>query len=135
MSIGDYIRRIRVQKGYSQQFIADALEISQSKFNRIENDQTDISINELFQISEILRVNYIELLESSTPNQSGKYKAENNKTELSKLCQEVKSLKSQLSEIRKFIYASKGGKYLLTNFSKVLNFGKVSAFQLTYSPQ
>jgi transcriptional regulator with XRE-family HTH domain len=124
MSLGDHIQKIRLKKGISQQFIADSIGISQSKFNRIENGKSDVLLNELFQICQELRINYIELLQS---NHSSKDKTADNEIEISYLCIEVESLKSQLSEIKEFIYASRkrgGVKYLLTNFSKVQNFGK-----------
>jgi transcriptional regulator with XRE-family HTH domain len=75
MCIGDYFRRVRVQKGYSQQFMADTLEISQSKFNRIENGRSDILLNDLLEICQLLKINYIELLQSY---QSGKDKIDDN---------------------------------------------------------
>ena len=129
MTIGDYIRKIRIKKGYSQQFIADSIGISQSKFNRIENGKSDILLNDLLEICQILRINYIELLQST---QSGKEMMDETEIELSHICKEIKSLKSQLSEIKEHLYSNRGGgKIYLTNFSKVLNFGK--AFESSYT--
>ena len=70
MSVGDHIRKIRLKKGISQQFIADSIGISQSKFNRIENGKSDILLNDLLQICQLLRINYIELLQSCAADQS-----------------------------------------------------------------
>lgn len=96
--LGDFIRKVRVKKGYSQQFIADSIGISQSKFNRIENGNSDILINDLLQICQLLRINYIDLLKS---HQSGKDKSD--EVEISELCNEIKSLRGQLFEIRHFL--------------------------------
>jgi transcriptional regulator with XRE-family HTH domain len=105
MPVGDYIRKVRLKKGYSQQFIADSIGISQSKFNRIENGKSDILLNELIQICQELRINYIELIQS---NQSGKDNVDETEAEKSHLCEEIKSLKSELIEIKEHLYSNKG---------------------------
>ncbi|WKV13451.1 helix-turn-helix domain-containing protein [Marivirga harenae] len=104
MSIGDYIRNIRLKKGYSQQFIADRIGISQSKFNRIENGKSDILLNDLFQICQILRLNYIDLLQSIQSEE-----AKTDEIEIADLHKEIKSLKSELQEIKEYMYSNSGG--------------------------
>ncbi|WP_375579905.1 helix-turn-helix transcriptional regulator [Marivirga tractuosa] len=104
MSLGDYIRKIRLKKGISQQFIADSIGISQSKFNRIENHKSDILLNELIQICQELRINYIDLLKSIQSEE-----AKTDETEISQLCNEIKSLKSNLNEMKEYMYSNRGG--------------------------
>lgn len=77
MSIGDRIRKVRTIKGYSQQFIADSLAISQSKFNRIENGSSNISVDDLLKVCELLDVNLPQILtaeknsnDKTSPNKS-----------------------------------------------------------------
>ncbi|WP_340153616.1 helix-turn-helix transcriptional regulator [uncultured Marivirga sp.] len=106
MSIGDHIRKIRLKKGISQQFIADRIGISQSKFNRIENGKSDILLNDLLEMCQILRINYIELIQS---NQSGKDNVDETEAEISHLCKEIKSLKRELLEIKEHLYSNRGG--------------------------
>ena len=103
MSLGDQIRKIRLKKGISQQFIADSIGISQSKFNRIENGKSNILLNDLLEICQILRINYIELIQS---NQSGKDNVDETEAEISNLCKEIKSLKS---EVKEHLYSNRGG--------------------------
>ncbi|WP_296619537.1 helix-turn-helix transcriptional regulator [Marivirga sp.] len=105
MSIGDHIRKIRLKKGYSQQFIADSIGTSQSKFNRIENGKSDILLNDLLEICQILRINYIELLQSSHSDQS----IEKDEIEIPELYKGMKSLKSELLEIKERLYSNRGG--------------------------
>jgi len=104
MTIGDQIQKIRLKKGISQQFIADTIGISQSKFNRIENGKSDILLNDLLEICQILRINYIELLQSSYADQS----VEKEEIEIPELYKEIKSLKSELLEIKKHLSLNRG---------------------------
>ncbi|MGJ3235204.1 helix-turn-helix domain-containing protein [Marivirga sp.] len=121
--------KIRLKKGISQQFIADSIGISQSKFNRIENGKSDILLNDLLEICKILRINYIDLLQSTHSNQS----VENEEIEIPELYKEIKSLKNQLLEIKEHLYSNRGGgKFFSTNFSKVLNFEKDFCLRLQY---
>ncbi len=62
MNIGSNIRKIRELKGYSQEYVSNQLEISQRQFSRIENNETDISVSKLQEISTILDVTPIQLL-------------------------------------------------------------------------
>ena len=52
--IGFNIRRIREQKGFSQEYLASQLNISQASYARLENETTKITIDRLYQIAKIL---------------------------------------------------------------------------------
>ncbi len=56
MDIGDNLRKIRELKGYSQDYMAKALEISQRNYCRIEKNEIELSLSKLNKISEILEV-------------------------------------------------------------------------------
>jgi transcriptional regulator with XRE-family HTH domain len=60
----DQIRKIRANLGISQEYIANKLEISQTAYSKIENQQTKIKYDMLFTISQILEVPLIELFDS-----------------------------------------------------------------------
>lgn len=62
MKIGANVRSARMQKSYSQEYMATSLGISQSYYARIENDQADISLSRLSQIADILEVSVTKLL-------------------------------------------------------------------------
>jgi transcriptional regulator with XRE-family HTH domain len=110
MLIGDRIRKIRIKKGYSQQFIAETIGRSQSKFNRIENGKSDILLNDLLEICKLFRINYIEMLQS---NQLDEGQVDDKRGERSDLCRDVKSLKKQFLEIKEYLYLNQAeGKYL-----------------------
>ncbi|TAF33914.1 MAG: XRE family transcriptional regulator [Cytophagales bacterium] len=60
--IGNKIRHIRELKDYTQEFLAETLQISQSSYARIETGTTDLTITRLYQISDVLGVTPSELL-------------------------------------------------------------------------
>lgn len=53
-NIGVNIRRIREQKGFSQEYLADMLDISQASYARLESEETKITVERLFKIAEVL---------------------------------------------------------------------------------
>lgn len=59
--IGEKIRKIRIIKGFSQEYIADLLEISQSAYSDIERGKTKINLERLKKVALIFEVdvNYI----------------------------------------------------------------------------
>jgi len=68
----DQIRKIRSKLGISQEYIANRLEISQTAYSKIENQQTKIKYETLLIISQILEVPIFDLFESNNkePNTS-----------------------------------------------------------------
>ncbi|WP_421751344.1 helix-turn-helix domain-containing protein [Croceimicrobium sp.] len=56
------IRQLRTNKGYSQEYMAFKLGISQSTYARIENCDLKLSLNRLFQIAEVLEIRVCKLL-------------------------------------------------------------------------
>jgi len=51
------IKSLRIEKGYSQEYIAEQLKISQSYYAKIENGNKEISVKQLLQILKILEIN------------------------------------------------------------------------------
>lgn len=56
------IKEIRMRKSISQSTIATALNITTTAYNRIENNKTQLTVNNLFIIQEALDVTLNELL-------------------------------------------------------------------------
>ncbi|MBD99368.1 MAG: transcriptional regulator [Verrucomicrobia bacterium] len=56
MEVGQNIRKIRELKGYTQEYLAKELEISQRNYSRIENNELELNLNRLEKISNILDV-------------------------------------------------------------------------------
>ncbi len=62
MQIGNNIRKIREIKGFSQEYMAIQLEISQKTYSRIENEKGKIDFKKIEKISNILEIDSIKLL-------------------------------------------------------------------------
>ncbi len=62
MKVGANIRKIRILKGYSQEYVADSLDISQKTYSHLENDKSKISLTRLSQIAKLFEVNVIQIL-------------------------------------------------------------------------
>ena len=56
MKVGYNIKKLRELRNYTQQYMADQLEISLSGYGKIERNETDVSLGRLQQIADILGV-------------------------------------------------------------------------------
>ena len=63
--IGELIRQKRAIKGYSQEYMAFQLNISQNAYSKIERQETEITVKRIYEIAEILEVSVYELLPKS----------------------------------------------------------------------
>ncbi len=62
MDIGQNLRKIRELKGFTQEYIAKALEISQRNYSRIEQNEVELTFSKLDKISKILEVTPQQIL-------------------------------------------------------------------------
>ena len=65
---GTKIRKHRQTKGYSQDYMATQLGISQNAYHKIESDQTNVKANTLERIAEILGVDKMKLMAGDDAN-------------------------------------------------------------------
>lgn len=56
------IRGLREQKGYTQQFVADVLGISQAAYCRLEKGEVEISLTKLCALGELYELSLQELI-------------------------------------------------------------------------
>lgn len=61
------IKKIRQQKGYSHEYLALELNISQAAYSKLEKSETKLTIDRLYKIAEILEAPIVELLDEN-PN-------------------------------------------------------------------
>lgn len=61
--ISKNIRKYRELKGYSQEYMAHELDITQASYAKMENNTTKINVDRLFAISNILETDIRDLLE------------------------------------------------------------------------
>jgi transcriptional regulator with XRE-family HTH domain len=81
MKIGTNIKKLRELRNYTQEVMAEKLNMSQNGYSKIERDETDVSFSRLVQISQVLEVNLLDLIAfdgqkmlfniSNTHNQNG----------------------------------------------------------------
>lgn len=57
------IRAIRESRGYTQEYMAEMLDICQSTYANLESGKTPLSINRLLRISDILETDFAELVD------------------------------------------------------------------------
>lgn len=62
LKIGENIRKIRELKGFSQEYVANKLKISQRAFSHIESNNDKIDTERLKSIAGILEVDVLDIL-------------------------------------------------------------------------
>jgi transcriptional regulator with XRE-family HTH domain len=111
---GHKIRQIRELKGYSQEYVASKLGISQRAYSKIETNQTKIDweritkIAELFEVDPIDMISFDDNLIFNNCNQSGKFETfinnmperliEQYEKRIEELSQEVHFLRRQIEK-------------------------------------
>jgi transcriptional regulator with XRE-family HTH domain len=61
--IGARIKRLREDKNYSQDYLAQKLGITQKAYSKIETNQTRLSVDNLLRISEVLETSINKILD------------------------------------------------------------------------
>jgi transcriptional regulator with XRE-family HTH domain len=64
MNIGNNIRRLREKRNYSQEYVAQMLQVSQSTYSKIEMGRVRIDIDRLMKLASLLDVSPESLLDS-----------------------------------------------------------------------
>ena len=97
------IRRIRREKNFSQEYMAEMLGLSQSQYSRIENNECSIDLEKTKKISELLDISPLDILDFADRqaffhcNQSGNIETINNTSEFDN---ERNSYLSQIKELK-----------------------------------
>lgn len=84
MEIGEKIRKIRELKGYTQDYMANVLEISQRAYSKIERNETKLDWDRISKISKTLEIEPVDLINFNDSmvfnncSQSGKFENNNN---------------------------------------------------------
>jgi len=69
-SLSKNLRDIRQRLGFSQEYLATKLGLSQQAYSKIENDPTTASLKRLMQIAEIFEISVVDMLEAEQSNHS-----------------------------------------------------------------
>ena len=68
MLIGEKIRKVRELKGYSQEYLAIKLGISQKTYSKLESNQSRLDFTRLDKIATIFEIDIIQLLSFNVNN-------------------------------------------------------------------
>lgn len=111
--IGGKIRKIRTLKGFTQDYMAVQLEISQRAYSKLENNEIKLDWSRIFDIAKILEIDPVELVSFDDSlifhncSQSGKQHTFNNfpvelkeqyENQIAHLQEEVLFLRRQLED-------------------------------------
>ncbi len=118
MNVGEKIKKLRELKNYTQQYMADQLELSLSGYGKIERNDTDISISKLEKIAKILHTDVNTILsfdekhifnisENKQANISMRDQHINQMELIEKITQQYKDEIARLSEIIKTLIEKK----------------------------
>ncbi|GAA4273335.1 hypothetical protein GCM10022258_26290 [Aquimarina gracilis] len=67
-SVLERIKSIRKQKGYSHEYLAQELDISQVAYSKLEKNETKLTVERLFKLAEILETPIADLLDIKANN-------------------------------------------------------------------
>jgi transcriptional regulator with XRE-family HTH domain len=68
MGIGTTLKKIRLTNKYSQQYVADHLNISRKTYNNWENNKTDLTLQKCDKICELYSIRISRLIEYHLKN-------------------------------------------------------------------
>lgn len=60
--VGEKIKKIRELRNFTQEYMADRLEMTQAGYSKIERGQTDLSMSKLDEIAKVLEVRVEDIL-------------------------------------------------------------------------
>jgi transcriptional regulator with XRE-family HTH domain len=114
-AIGERIRKIRLQKDYTQDNMAAELEITPGAYAKIERGETDPSATRLLRIAEVLEVDVMRFFQDPENNalrvsESASSYGYASKKELEQLEQMIRQLSTELEKLRAEMTSLKKGK-------------------------
>jgi hypothetical protein len=63
MNYHEKIKKFRELRNYTQEYMAENLNVTQRAYSSIENGKTQLTVDRLFEIAKILNVTVIEILD------------------------------------------------------------------------
>ena len=99
------IKDIRKIKGYSHEYMAHLLDISQVAYSKIEKNETKLTVERLFKIAEILEAKIGDILDIQPTNQFNQINRESSTGYLQH--QEIQNMYQDNKEVYEKLIASK----------------------------
>jgi len=98
MSLGEKIQQLRKAKGFSQEQLADNLNVSRQAISKWETDQSSPDIEKILAISKVFSISTDELLENDVAGNIGESKPQSNEM-LKRLINAVRRIKDSIDFI------------------------------------
>lgn len=106
-TIGNKIRVLREQKGFSQENLALELGIAQPSYARLEKEGDKISIGRLIQIAHVLKTSVSEIIDEKTQKVINQQNSENPNAYVDTIInsdkEHINTLKEEIAFLRKII--------------------------------
>ncbi len=117
--IGTKIKFIREEKRLTQESVAKKLGISQTAYSKIESNQTQITIDRLKEIANVLEISEIELINGAPINQFNVENIEKNFAYIHSFMESHKELyEATITHLKEEIITLRLEKQELLNFFK-----------------
>jgi transcriptional regulator with XRE-family HTH domain len=104
MEVNTKIRHIRKLKGFTQNYLATELGVSQRAYSKIELNETKLNWKKMNQIASILNVSVWELLDTNIEDNPNENIAEKNVNLLQKLLNQyedrIEALKNEVTQLK-----------------------------------
>jgi len=113
-TVGTRIKKIREERGLTQENVADEMGLTQSSYGRMEMNDNRLTANRLIRISEILNVSISTLFGEKAQNIIHENKGDNAQAQIGTLVQpdkehieslkeEIKFLKEEINFLRRMV--------------------------------
>lgn len=93
---GIRIRQLRIQSGYTQEKLAEALNVDQSYYGRIETGKRGCPVDLFIQISDLFGVSLDYLIRGRSSSLAGGADVAQLKSEIEKLVEQLERFKTSL---------------------------------------
>ncbi|MEO8172787.1 MAG: helix-turn-helix transcriptional regulator [Sediminibacterium sp.] len=107
IAVGQRIRKLREEGGYTQNNIAEALDMSAGAYAKIERGETDPSITRLYELAELMDTEVIKFLTDAPLQFTKKESVEIRKAvidldeQVTDMIAEMKSMREKMATVKK----------------------------------
>jgi transcriptional regulator with XRE-family HTH domain len=98
MKTGEKIRQLRLQRGFSQEAMADSLGLSTTAYGDLERGKTDLTLSRLGQIADALGTSVLTILGADAETDALRQRLEKQDVELEKARLEAAYWKEKYEE-------------------------------------
>ena len=120
-NIGQKIKKVRELKGYTQEYLAEQLNISQKTYSLIESDQTKIDLDRLQKIADTLEIDLMNLLAFDDKNIFNNNFHDKVETSQNYVVNESSFEEERKAHLKYIEHLEKENDFLKTQLDKILN--------------